>query len=129
MDRQSMIDFILDHYERPRNKGRLAAPTVSMNGGNPGCGDVIELTLRLGAGDVIEDIAFEGEGCTISQAAASVLTEKVKGLPLDEAAALDARGFVDELGYELVVNRLKCATLALSTLKAAAEKHRSEQPL
>ncbi len=127
MDRQELIENILDHYERPRNRGQLAGATVTMKGGNPGCGDVITLYVRLDERDNIADIAFEGEGCTISQAAASMLTEKVKGRPLGEAVALDARDFVEELGMEIVANRLKCATLALNTLKAAEKKHHAGQ--
>ena len=120
-----MIEFILDHYERPRNRGMLESPSVTMKGGNPGCGDVITLYVRLDEQENIADIAFEGQGCTISQAAASLLTEKVKGRPLAEAVAMDARDFVEDLGEEIVANRLKCATLALNTLKAAEKKYRS----
>jgi nitrogen fixation NifU-like protein len=127
LDRQSLIEFILDHFERPRNRGTLAGPTVTMKGGNPGCGDIVHLQLRLDDDERIADVAFEGEGCTISQAAASLLTEKIKGRPLADAAALSAEDFVAELGYEIVANRLKCATLALSTLKAAEQKFRRGQ--
>ena len=124
-----MIEFILDHYERPRNRGTLEDASVTMKGGNPGCGDIITLYVKLDEHENIAGIAFEGEGCTISQAAASLLTEKVKGKPLAEAITLDARDFVDELGMEIVANRLKCATLALNTLKAAEKKYRSGRML
>ena len=127
VDRQSMIDFIVDHYERPRNRGALENPTLVMRGGNPGCGDIVTLYLRLDQHENIADVSFEGEGCTISMAAASLLTEKVKGLPLAEAVALDGRVFIKELGEEIVASRLKCATLTLNTLKAAERKFRTQQ--
>jgi len=122
-----MIDFIVDHYERPRNKGALENPTLVMRGGNPGCGDIVTLYLQLDEHETITGVTFEGEGCTISMAAASLLTEKVKGLSLAEAVALDGRAFIKEMGEEIVVNRLKCATLTLNTLKAAERKYRTEQ--
>jgi nitrogen fixation NifU-like protein len=126
-DRQEFIDFILDHYENPRHHGALPDPDVVMRGGNPGCGDIITLYLKLDDQERIWDVSFEGEGCTISQAAASLVTDKVLGKSLDEVRAMDHQIVVDELGPEVVANRLRCATLALNTLKAAEKKYRAGQ--
>ena len=126
-DRQEFIDFILDHYENPRHHGAMEDPDVVMRGGNPGCGDVVTLYLRLDGGERIAEASFEGEGCTISQAAASIVTEKVIGKTLAEVTAMDAQIVVDEMGREVVANRLRCATLALNTLKAAEKKYRAGQ--
>ena len=126
-DRQEFIDFILDHYENPRHHGALPDPDVVMRGGNPGCGDIVTLYLKLDDQERIWDVSFEGEGCTISQAAASLVTDKVLGKSLDEVRAMDHQIVVDELGPEVVANRLRCATLALNTLKAAEKKYRAGQ--
>ncbi len=123
-DRQAFIDNILDHYEHPRHRGQLPDATVTIKGGNPGCGDVITAYLKLDPADHdrIIDVSFEGEGCTISQAAASILSEQIIGKPLAEVTAMDHEAFVEDLGREVVINRLRCATLALNTVKAAERK-------
>ncbi len=126
-NRQEFIDFILDHYENPRHHGAMDQPHVVMKGGNPGCGDVVTIYVRLDGGERIVDLTFEGEGCTISQAAASVLAEKAVGMTLSEVAEAGAEIVVDEMGREVVSTRLKCATLALNTLKAAEKKYRAGQ--
>jgi nitrogen fixation NifU-like protein len=126
-DRQEFIDFILDHYENPRHHGALPNPDLVMRGGNPGCGDIVTLYLKLGLDERIVDVSFEGQGCTISQAAASIMTEKVLGQTLADVAALNHELVVDEMGREVVENRLRCATLALNTVKAAARKYHAGQ--
>lgn len=123
--RQQAIDFILDHYEHPRHPGRLEQPDLVLQGGNPGCGDVVTYTLRLDADERICAVAFEGAGCTISQAAASLMTEKVLARTLAEVAALSQDPLIDELGREVVSTRLRCATLGLNTLKLAEKKFRA----
>jgi nitrogen fixation NifU-like protein len=126
-DRQEFIDFILDHYENPRHHGPLENADVVMRGGNPGCGDIVTLYLKLDAEDRITAVSFEGEGCTISQAAASIVTEKVIGKSLAEVTEMDAGFIIEEMGREVVANRLKCATLAINTAKAAEKKYRAGQ--
>ncbi len=122
-DRQAFIDNILDHYENPRHRGHMDDATVTLKGGNPGCGDIITAYLKVsGAEDRIEDVSFEGEGCTISQAAASILSEQIIGKTLAEVNAMDHEAFIEDLGKEVVINRLRCATLALNTVKAAQRK-------
>jgi|SRR5579859_976658 len=126
-DRQEFIEFILDHYQNPRHHGRLENPDVVMRGGNPGCGDIVTMYVRLGPDERISDISFEGQGCTISQAAASIVTEKVLGKTLAEVTQLNHELVVDEMGREVVENRLRCATLALNTIKAAERKYHAGQ--
>ena len=127
MDRQEAIEYLLDHYQHPRNREALANPDVTMPGGNPGCGDVVTIYLKVNdAGDRVERVTFEGHGCTISQAAASILTEMVENKPLAEIDDMDFNDMIDELGREVVSTRPRCATLALGTLKAALIKYRAD---
>jgi len=128
LDRQEAIEFLLDHYQNPRNHGAFEPVDVTMPGGNPGCGDVVTIYLKVNdAGDTIEHITFEGTGCTISQAAASILTEMVDGKSLAEIDQMDFNDMIDTLGREVVNTRPRCATLALGTLKAAITKYRTDK--
>lgn len=125
MDRQEQIENLLDHYEHPRNRRPNEQADVTMPGGNPGCGDVITVYLTVGEDQhSIEDVSFEGEGCTISQAAASILMELIEdeGWTIDDIVNTDYNTMVDLLGKEAVQMRPRCATLALGTLKAAVRK-------
>lgn len=125
-------EVILDHYRAPRNKGRLDPHDVALERNNPLCGDEIELFLRFN-GDTVEGIAFEGKGCSISQASASMMTEKVQGLTAKESGALaesikrmmagDEEGDPDSLGDLVSLKgvvkypvRIKCALLGWNTL-------------
>lgn len=128
MDRQGQIDFILDHYENPRNYGEMAEADVHVEGGNPGCGDLITIYLKIKDGK-LEKISYVGEGCTISQAAASMLTEMVQGKTIEELQELDHQVMVDVLGEESVNTRPRCATLGLDTLKATLKEYRKRQLL
>ena len=114
-------DEILEHYRHPHNFGTLPAPTAVHEGANPLCGDRITLMLAIGADDVIEDVAFTGRGCAISQASASMLTDAIMGKPLEEVARLDRQDVLDELGIEISPARMKCALLSLDTLRRAVE--------
>lgn len=126
-DRQDYIENILDHYENPRHRGKMDDATVSIKGGNPGCGDIVTMYLKLDDQEHITDVSFDGKGCTISQAAADILSDQIVGKTLDEIKNMDQSEFIDELGREVVVSRPKCATLALSTVKAAERKYRDMQ--
>lgn len=128
MDRQEAIDYLLEHYEQPRHNGVLNEPDVAMPGGNPGCGDIVTIYLAVDpATQTIKQATFEGEGCTISQAAASILLEQMQGQPLAYVEGLDFSWMIDELGREVVQSRPRCATLALGTLKAAIKKYHNDQ--
>ncbi|MCC7353457.1 MAG: iron-sulfur cluster assembly scaffold protein [Anaerolineae bacterium] len=129
MDRQAKIDFILDHYETPRNYGALSDATVVQKGGNPGCGDIITLYLRINGDNRVEEITFEGEGCTISQAATSMVTEMLKGKTLQEVEEIPLDTILDLLGHEIVATRLRCATLGMATAKEAVTRFKREEML
>ena len=131
-------EVILDHYRSPRNKGRLDPHDVALERNNPLCGDEIELFLRFD-GDSLEGVAFEGKGCSISLASASMMTEKVHGLSAEEAGALaslikrmlageedgDASTLGDLVSLKGVVKypvRIKCALLGWNTLLEGLEE-------
>ncbi len=131
-------EVILDHYRAPRNKGRLDPHDVALERNNPLCGDEIELFLQFDGEDVT-GIAFEGKGCSISQASASMMTEKVKGLSVKDASALaeqikalmagedvgDEKTLGDLVSLKGVVKypvRIKCALLGWNTLVEALEE-------
>jgi nitrogen fixation NifU-like protein len=119
-----MDDFyrenILDHYRNPRNKGRLEHPTHTAEEHNPLCGDVLHIDLLVNDEDVIEEVRFEGEGCAISQASASMLTEMIEGKTLEEAKQVSKEDILEALGIDIGPVRLKCALLSLKVLKAGA---------
>lgn len=111
-------DFILDHYRNPRNAGALAHPDASFEDNNPLCGDKIRMDVALKNG-VVADIKFQGRGCAISQASASLLTEAVKGKTLAEVAQIGKEQVLENLGIPISAARLKCALLGLKVLKTA----------
>ena len=115
-------EVILDHYKSPRNHGLLADADATAEGQNPLCGDEVTVSVRLGAGDVIEEVGFEGRGCAISQAATSMLTDLVKGRTVQDVATMPKDELLDELGIPLTPVRLKCAILGLGVLKLALHK-------
>ena len=118
-----MDDFyrenILDHYRHPHNKGELAQPTHTHQDDNPLCGDVIRIDLQVNENGVIDQVGFSGEGCAISLASASMLTEMLEGKTLEEAKQLGKEDILAALGIELGPVRLKCALLSLKVLKCA----------
>lgn len=112
-------ESILDHYRHPRHKGNLEHPTHSFQDENPLCGDNIRIDLHVDENDVIDDVRFDGHGCSISLASASMLVERLQGMPLEEAKKLSKEDVLDSLGIELGPVRLKCALLSLKVLKGA----------
>jgi nitrogen fixation NifU-like protein len=127
MDRQEYIETLLDHYEHPRNRRAIEGAEIDFTGGNPGCGDIVHMFASVDKDDRITDVSFEGDGCTISQASASIITEMVKGKTLAELEQMSYETLVEELGSEVVAPRIKCAVLALGTLKAGAEDYRQKR--
>ena len=115
-------ELILDHYKNPRNHGLLETADATAEGQNPLCGDEVSVSVRLGDGDVIDDVGFEGRGCAISQAATSMLTDLVKGKTAEEVATMPKEELLEELGIPLTPVRLKCAILGLGVLKLALHK-------
>jgi nitrogen fixation NifU-like protein len=116
---QMYREYILDHYKNPRNFGRLDNPDISHEENNPLCGDVVGMDIKTSDG-LIEDVRFHGRGCAISQASASLLTERLKGMSLEEARKIDKADVLEELGIEISPARLKCALLSLKVLKVGA---------
>jgi nitrogen fixation NifU-like protein len=114
-------DEILEHYRNPHNFGILESPTTAKEGANPLCGDRITLMLGINDEGAIEEVAFTGRGCAISQASASMLTDEIKGKPLDEIAKLGRHDVLDNLGIEISPARMKCAMLSLETLRDAVK--------
>ncbi len=117
MDRQEAIEFLVDHYQNPRNRGPIEHADVHLTGGNPGCSDKVEMYAKVSPDGHLEEVSFEGEGCTISMAAASYVTELTRGMTLEEVEALSPETLMDDLGREVVMTRPTCATVALGTLK------------
>jgi nitrogen fixation protein NifU and related proteins len=127
MDRQEAIEFLMDHYENPRNYGPLDHSDISRSGGNPGCSDIITMHARFGEGGRLEAVNWEGEGCTISRAAASYVTEITQGMTAEEIEQMSFADLMEQLGRELVMTRPTCATLALGTLKQAVHEYRMHE--
>ncbi len=120
--------IVMEHFRRPRNQGRLDAPDAMREGANPLCGDRVRIELRV-RGDQITDARFTANACAISVAAASLLTERVRGLALPDAAALSEDEICAALG-DVPASRRACAVLPLTTMRAAlANLERFDRPL
>jgi nitrogen fixation NifU-like protein len=111
-------DYILDHYKHPRNFGELEPHDLEARELNPLCGDELGVHIRVKDGR-IDELRFHGHGCAISQAAASIASDELRGMPLDEAAALDADWMLDLLGIPVSATRRKCALLNLKVVRGA----------
>jgi nitrogen fixation NifU-like protein len=132
MDRETRIAVLVDHYNRPRHKHGMDDADARIPGGNPGCGDLVTMYVRAEAGtERIDTISFEGAGCTISQAAASILADRVNKEHWTFAQALNysPEQMMDLLGRDIVDARPGCATLALGTLKAAVKVIETDRSL
>ena len=106
---------IIDHYKNPRNLGEMEGADLSLTEANASCGDVIKIFLKI-EGEKIEKMMWQGVGCAISTAAASMLSEKVVGMDRDEIVGLGLGGVTAMLGGEINAGRMKCATLAYNGL-------------
>jgi nitrogen fixation NifU-like protein len=120
-------EIILDHYRNPRNKGKLALADVSVHDSNPLCGDEIDIHLKIESNKV-QEIKFEGRGCAISQASASMLTEMVMGKELEFLKDLRKEDILENIGLtNLGPARIKCALLSLKVLKVGMIKYYAEK--
>ncbi len=111
-------EVILDHYKNPRNRGQLEPADISYEDDNPLCGDRIRIDIRLDENRRVKEVAFSGQGCAISQASASMLTEGILGKSVEELKQIGKEDILELLGIELGPVRLKCALLSLKVLKA-----------
>jgi nitrogen fixation protein NifU and related proteins len=111
-------DYILDHYKEPRNYGTLEPHDLHFHDHNPLCGDELGVHIVVEGGR-IADLRFQGEGCAISQAAASISSEELIGMDLNEVAKLDADWIIDQLGIDISPTRRKCALLMLKVMRGA----------
>ncbi|MEK6968584.1 MAG: Fe-S cluster assembly sulfur transfer protein SufU [Nanoarchaeota archaeon] len=107
---------ILDYYKHPRNKGKVSNPDIKFRELNPLCGDDIEVTIKI-EGNKIKQILFDGKGCAISQAAASMMAEHIEGKTLEESAKLSKENTLEMLGIPISVARLGCALLGTRVMK------------
>jgi nitrogen fixation NifU-like protein len=113
-------DFILEHYRNPHNKGVLDPHDLHFADSNPTCGDELSMTIVLDpAREKIADVAFEGRGCAISQASASILTDELRGMSLAEVEAMDPKTLLEGLGVPIGAARLKCALLSYKVVQGA----------
>ncbi len=120
-------EIILDHYRNPRNKGKLTDADVTIHDSNPLCGDEIDIHLKVEE-DKIKDIKFEGRGCAISQASASMLTEMILNKPLSSVKNITKDDILENIGLmNLGPARIKCALLSLKVLKLGMVKYYSDR--
>ena len=113
-------ELILDHARNQQNWGMLDPNDFDHEEKNPLCGDRLRLTLSVDENNVITKVGWDGEGCAISQASASMFGEQILGLTLEEARKISKQQLLDNIGLQLTINRVKCALLALKVLVVGA---------
>ncbi|CAN5627929.1 iron-sulfur cluster assembly scaffold protein [soil metagenome] len=112
-------DYILDHYKNPRNFGELETHDLEWHDHNPLCGDELGVHLVVDEEGKIAELRFHGQGCAISQAAASITSEELIGMRVDEIPELSADWVLDQLGIPVSPTRRKCALLSLKVMRGA----------
>ena len=120
-------EYILDHYRNPRNYGKLEQPTAHAEDSNPLCGDQLAIDLLID-GDHVQEVRFQGRGCAISQATASMLSEMIEGKTVDEVVKLGKDDVLEALGIPISPARMKCAFLSLRVLHSSLALAGLEKP-
>lgn len=120
-------EYILDHYRNPRNYGKLEQPTAHAEDSNPLCGDQLAIDLLID-GDRVQEVRFQGRGCAISQATASMLSEMIEGKTVDEVVKLGKDEVLEALGIPISPARMKCAFLSLRVLHSSLALAGLEKP-
>ncbi len=114
-------EYLISRYKNPRNRGRIEDADIIYEEGNPSCGDIVKIYIKLSADKrKIEDIRFDGRGCTISQVSADILADIVRGKSIEEARKIGKKELIEEVGIELSPIRIKCALLAYKVFKMGA---------
>ena len=113
---EDIMEMVMDHYDNPRNYGQLEDADVVQHGGNPGCGDTITIYIKIDKNGVVERASFDGDGCIISQATCSLITEHIKGMSVSEVKKLDIEFLKSLIGKDIIIRRPKCSKLALETI-------------
>lgn len=118
-EEQIYQEHVLDHYEDPYHRGHCAQPTHAHEDDNPLCGDVVRIEMQVDAQGIIRDIWFDGDGCCISQASASMLMEAMDGKNIDDVKGFTADAMLELFGARLTPNRQKCCLLPWRVLQSA----------
>ncbi|MCL4342167.1 MAG: iron-sulfur cluster assembly scaffold protein [Candidatus Thermoplasmatota archaeon] len=121
-EKDIQMEILLDHYRSPRNYGKIENPSGEIVEYNPVCGDAVQFSFSVSDGK-IKDIRFIGRGCSVSQGSASMLTEMVKGMALDDAMKIEPETILSRIDLDLGPSREKCALLSLNALHKMIRKY------
>jgi len=119
-------EILMDHYQNPRNRGHIDKPDFSTAQYNPSCGDSVSFEATI-EDDKLKKLAFEGKGCVISQATASIFTEYVVGKHIDDILKLEKEDIEGIIGMDLGPTRIKCALLSLMALKEGIMEYKGQK--